>query len=390
MRTAPVLVPASGVAAAVAPAPAVAVGARLALPAPVFQARLSGKPKTLSLPRARETVGARAGLEAASLSASRLFDGTGSPGPAALPVAVAKPETAAAAIRSTLPEDQEWLDSVVGELRRSRSARAVLRRVEALARERGRPVPVEVTDVRPLAGEFSLDTEVVRLKSALKKKDLGDAGSVLIHELLHAAQQAEGVPSDLFELELEAYMLDIRVALELGGEYGASPWDRKVERHFRKGVGPLMDFLLGGLYKNDVSVLTLGVGGLERELRKRESNTRARLLRLEARIAKRRETVAALRGLGHPAARVRAYEAEELAKLERKLAEERSLSAWHARDLAILADPAGRARVRRYARRVLAYARRTHRRYSATMSTSPRAWRATLLAGGGSSERRSD
>ncbi|MBI4346009.1 MAG: hypothetical protein HY553_04100 [Elusimicrobia bacterium] len=307
--------------------------------------------------------GLRPSLELAALSLSRRFDGAGPLPAAALAVAVPRDFTAQGYLRSTLPEDQPWLDAVAMEMRRSRSARHVLRRVERLAAAQGRPIPVEIAPIRPLAGEFSMDTEVVRLKASLQRREPAVAASVLAHELLHVLQKAEGLPSDLFEMELEAYMLDFRVAIELGGEYGGSKWDDDVERHFRKGVGPLMDFLLGGLYKDDLSVLRLGIDGVRRRLEERKVDTRKRMARLSLRLAKRRMTAEALRRMGHPESRVAQYELEEVSKLERKLADEKTVLAWQERDQALLEDPAQRARVERFARRVREYARRTHRWY---------------------------
>ena len=343
------------------------------LPASAIASAVAGLPATMIVVpsnRSALEIGAnvlptsRQSLELSSLNLAIRFDGAGKLPAAPLPVSVERPAfTTFPYLRSTHPEDQAWLDSVSMEMRRSRTARTVLRRVEALAAAQGRPVPVEITDIRPLAGEFNFDTEVVRMKTSLKRREVSDAASVLAHELLHVVQKADGLPSALFEMELEAYMLDIRVAYELGGEYGQSKWDRQIAKHFRKGVRPLVDFLLGGLYKNDLSVLKLGLEGVREGLYVRMAESKTQIARLEGRLAKRRETAAELRRMGQPEAQVLQYEVDEVAKLERKLSDERTVLAWHERDAALLDTPEGRAKALAYARRVRQYARNTHRWY---------------------------
>lgn len=243
-----------------------------------------------------------------------------------------------------LAQHRPFVQAVVGEALASRTGRAVLRRLES-------PVPVIIAP-EPLGGYFDYDTGVLGLGPRYLKAPPAKAAPTVVHEVTHVLQKRGGVlPSDSFEMEIEAYINDFKVHRELGLKPKRGSYDWKAQRAFSKGVDELVEFLRPHYRDN------FFFKDYDGHLEGREERLLARRKRLLERLRRARPVLRHLRG--HEAANYR----RELAGLEEKLAEVDTLLYWTRRDAAIMSDPARRKAYRDRARRVMRRARDEQKRW---------------------------
>jgi hypothetical protein len=165
-------------------------------------------------------------------------------------------------------------------------------------------------------------------------------------------------------MELEAYMTDFKIDMELGMGAGTRPWDKKVYRRFQGGLDDFMDWLLKE-YKDNRSLLRMSAAEYAKAVEKQANAARRRVRRHEKSLAEAQAALEHMRAAGHPEAQLANYEAAELTPLREKLRQDRIELAWSERDLALLKDPKSLRRYRAYSRRVMELARRTHEEFNA-------------------------
>lgn len=305
---------------------------------------------------------------ARSLS-SRSFDGEGSASSPAGPVdggasgAGQEPPTLPPYLDSPEAEHSAWIASVVKEARRTKTGRAVLGRVERLARTQGHPVMILVSRIGN-SGEFVFDHEVVTMDAGHQAQPPEAAAPVLIHELLHVLQLAQGLPADAFEMELEAYLAQFQVTEQLGlkppkGSFHASAW-----RRFKNDLDRFVSWLKKE-YDGNLAIVGASVDEYAAQLEQRLVEAQAKHERLETRAAVKRRVVERMLKTNQPAGKIEQYRLDELAPLEDKLRISRRELDWLERDLLLLRTPDTRARYQRYAAQVLKKARAYHQRVAA-------------------------
>lgn len=113
----------------------------------------------------------------------------------------------------TAPLDRAMIGAAVEAVRGSRSARDVLRRVEA---SRRRPIRVFVRPLRGPLAQYDYLEDCIELDSRYRRGDPRQAGATLVHELVHVLQHGAGVPAEALEMELEAHLVTIDVLTQLG------------------------------------------------------------------------------------------------------------------------------------------------------------------------------
>lgn len=249
------------------------------------------------------------------------------------------------------PEDRPWAAAVFKAAMESPTGRKVLARIEKLTREQGRPLTLVVLDLRSNNGEYVYDWEVVRMASRYRKLDPQLAAPIVVHELLHVAQKADGLPVDAVEMELEAHLITLRVIRELGVPLMPGSFEEGAHKALKKSAAKFVQYVVDAYDNNR----PLGQGGLKAYVKwVEESRAKAakRVAKLEKRLARERGIVDAMKDSGQPAEMISKYEREVVGDLELKLLIERNGLAWNERDLRILATPEGAARYRSFAARV--------------------------------------
>lgn len=275
----------------------------------------------------------------------------------------AVPDAPAPAIVAAVPSDAAWLSRVLETAQTSRTARAVLRDVAELTARRGRPVAVTFSRESKGAA-FDYDTDLVFIGTGVRKKPLTTGATALMHELRHVLQKEWGLPTDAIELELDAYMTDFAVGTELNDPIVPGSYDARAAKAFKRGVEPFLRFVQRE-YPDNIRVTGRGRGTVEAYV---EELSRLRALeakdahRLTGAIAKLARVEEGMRRERYPESKIAAFHANEVAPLEKRLADLTSVLSWRDRDLALLATPEGRERFKAFARYARRRARAVHKR----------------------------
>lgn len=295
-----------------------------------------------------------ASFERRAADASKTFDNAASkpeavlpPGGGSLPPSDGVP----AYLSVPNPEDRPWAAAVFKAAQDSPTGRKVLARIEKLTREQGRPLTLVVLDLRSNNGEYVYDWEVVRMASRYRKLDPLFAAPIVIHELLHVAQKAEGLPVDAVEMELEAHLITLRVIRELGVPLMPDSFEEGAYKALKKSAAKFIKYVVDA-YDNNRPLSQGGLKAYVKWVRESRDKAAKRVAKLEKRLARERGIVDAMKDSGQPAEMVAKYEREVIGELELKLLIERNGLAWNERDLRILSTPEGAARYRAFAARV--------------------------------------
>lgn len=368
----------------VAGAAAVAIGPQLSLPLPMTALRAS-------VPVPRLEIGARVsptlGKSFSPLFAlahagdpRRHFDGERRPEsiqlelplPGLARTTYAKPEPDAPPRYLSIADAEHgrWLADVTRVAWGSRTARRVLAQAEQLARSRGRPITVLVSELRANNGEYVYDWDMVRIGEHYLKKDPIDAAPTLVHELLHVVQKAQLLPTDALEMELEAIMVTLEVMRELGVPFERASF---YKRAYDKFKGPLPEFIdwLAKEYDTNIPLVRSRLSSYVAELERRREKTRRRIERWDRKIKAAAAAAAEMERTSQDARAIEVFRNDALAKLQAPRNDEQGNLAWLERDLQMLSTPEGRRRYRAYARRVMDYTRGVHARYNAARDTRP-------------------
>lgn len=254
------------------------------------------------------------------------------------------------------PTDAAWVARVVQAAQASPAAMRVLRGVEKAAAARGRPVVIEVANIKE-AGTYNYDWDAL----SMRRKDMKDgpvaAVPTLVHELQHMLQKPLYVPSDLLETELEAYTVDFRTARELGLTPKKGTYDERAHRAFEKGVPAFVDFLVKE-YPEDQALYSRSTREYSARLEKQLARTEKKLEKARAELDEKKAVLAQMERLGQPAKERRNYREDALGPVERLIDDLSRAREYALADLAVLRDPAKREAARRYARNVIRRARR--------------------------------
>lgn len=247
------------------------------------------------------------------------------------------------------PEHAGWLDRVVAAAQKSKTGRRVLRDAELLVGRQGRPIVVAVGEPRDWAA-FDFDSQVLWMSRGALKKSARHGATTLVHEVRHAVQLGQGLP-DMFELELDAYMHDFRVAHELGDKALPGTYDAAARAAFRRGPEDFIKYLRK-YYKNDVARHGRAKE-YAAELRASLASSLEAAERASRLLGRRLEVLDAMRKADYPAAALDAYHQESVAPVVRRMAAiERSIF-WAKRDLALHEDARSRKRAAAFARRAV-------------------------------------
>jgi hypothetical protein len=253
------------------------------------------------------------------------------------------------------PADGLMLASIIQAAQASPAAVAVLAQVAQAAEVRGRPVVVEIVKMKE-AGTWNLDWGIL----SLRRKDMKDSArenvSTVIHELQHLLQTQLDVPSDLLETELEAYVVDFRVARELGLKPRKRSYDEKAQNAFKEGLEPFMGYLRKQ-YPEDAQLHKTRSSAYEARLRRDLGGSIEKLQQLETDRTDRGRVLAQMRVLGHSESEITNYRQDSIAPIDAAIQTLERAIGWSRKDIAILADPAARAKARGYARSVIRRAR---------------------------------
>lgn len=253
------------------------------------------------------------------------------------------------------PADAARLSAVLQAAQASPTAVAVLAQVAQAAEARGRPVVVEVVKMKE-SGTYNLDWGVL----SLRRRDLKDAPranvATLIHELQHLLQARQSVPSDLLETELEAYVVDFRVARELGDKPKRGSYDARAQEAFKEGLEPFLGYLRKQ-YPEDAQLHKTKTRDYEQRLRRGLEASTNKLERLNGERTARMRVLEQMRGLGHAETELNNYRQDAVAPIDAAIATMNRAIDWARKDLALLANPETRAKARAYARSVIRRAR---------------------------------
>jgi len=335
------------------------------LPAPARSAQVGA---AAALPRLQASALAGGAATADGVSdgaeralASRAFDEAREGPEEADAIAPAAAPTLPSYLDAPDPEHAAWIASVVAEASRSKTGGAVLARVRRMAEKRGRPVIVLVAPIGN-AGEYAFDHEIVTIDSSFMAGPPLEAAPVFVHELAHVLQLAHKLPADAFEMEVEAYLAQFRVADELGYKPKRGTFHWSAYRRFKNDPDRFMAWLLK---EYDGNLAVTGGGSVEdytAALELRRAVSTSKLDRLEKRADSKRRVIARMEKTGQPAKLIEQYRLDELAPLEEKLRVARRDLGWLERDLSLLRTPESRDRYVRYAGRVIKKLRAYHAR----------------------------
>jgi hypothetical protein len=252
------------------------------------------------------------------------------------------------------PADGLLIAGILHAAQASPAAVAVLAQVAQAAEVRGRPVVIEVVDMKE-SGTYNLDWGIL----SLRRRDLDDAPranvSTLIHELQHLLQPRD-LPSDLLETELEAYVVDFRVSREMNDKPKRGSYDARAQSAFRKGLEPFMGFLRKE-YPEDSQLHKTRTRAYEARLRVELAESSTKLADLEIERGERLRVLEQMRGLGHPESELDNYRQDAIAPVDAAIATLQRALDWARKDVAVLASPESRAKARAYARSVVRRAR---------------------------------
>ena len=179
---------------------------------------------------------------------------------------------------------------------------------------------------------------------------------ILAHELQHALQRAQGLPSDALELEIESYTVESRVWSELGVEPPKGSFGASARRLLLKGIEFFVPWLAKE-HKDDIQLYGGTMAKYVQKVEKSRATTLKRIVRAEKDIKSAEGAQVKMRAAGMPEEAIAAHAREELEPAQRRLRDARMTLGWHDRDLALLVDEAGRARFRAYSRGVIRRAR---------------------------------
>lgn len=239
-----------------------------------------------------------------------------------------------------------FIKAVYAEAAKSPTALAVLTSLP-------KPVPL-VIGPQKTGGYYDFDTGVAGIGSRHLLEAPVQTVPTLAHEATHAVQKARAVlPSDSFEMEVEAYIVDFKTHRELGIKPPRGTYDDRAQRAFKKGYDEFIAFLKKEYPRN------VRYRDYARHLRGQEARVLASRARLRRRLAERAAVLKTLRG-----SEAANYRAQYLLPVRKQLQENKALLGWVRSDLAIMDDPVRREAYRDEARRIRLRARAEQKKWA--------------------------
>lgn len=273
----------------------------------------------------------------------------------ALPPVVVSPPLLPSYITVADPAHVAWVALALEGAQASPTAIRVLADVQEAVAAKGRPVLVDVARVKN-AGTYDFDWEVLTTNPRDGKKGTPQAVALLIHELQHFVQNERKLPSDLLELEVEAYTTDMRVARELGARPQRGTFDDRAKRQLRRGPEAFMRWL-NKQYPDNIRLSGRRATDYEADLLERHARHQRAIEKLEKRCIALEGVARKMLEIGQPPRLVEQFRLANIRKLEIRLAKRLRDQAWIERDLELFSTPEGRERIRAYVRSVVRKAR---------------------------------
>ncbi|TBR16861.1 hypothetical protein EPO15_18245 [bacterium] len=348
-------------------APALPAGANAALPKPVVPVVAAPASVPAALP-APEALPASAPEAAKTLSdqvrsglpPDALFDGSRAERSSVRPEPAAAPKLYSW-FRIADPAHAAALAAILEAAEESATGRATLSKLKAKLRSRKRPLVFEFTKQVNSHAYVDWETDVVRLGTSMLKEDPAHAAPVLIHELTHVIQKSRRLPYHAFELELEAFLVTLKSARELGVTYKRGDFMRATQLKFKGDLDEFIDWLHAGHdQKENFRLLS---GSRDEFLRKLEErlDAEAKKVATAARtVARRQATYEQMKAASYLPSALENYRNQELEPAREKLRSAQGSYGLVERDLRLLRSVNGYLRYRHFADDVRAMAKRLH------------------------------
>lgn len=243
----------------------------------------------------------------------------------------------------------------------SATGRATLTKLKGMLRSRKRPLVFEFTRQSASHAYVDWNTEVVRLGTSMLKEDPVHAAPVLIHELTHVVQKSRRLPYHAFELELEAFLVTLKAARELGVVYKRGDFMRSTQLKFKGDLDAFIDWLHAGHdQKENFRLLSGSRDEFLLKLEERLESAAKSVASAARRVDRREATYAQMRDASYLPAALETYRLQEVEPAREKLRSAQGDYAAVERDLKLLRSPNGYLRYRRFADDVRAMAKRLH------------------------------
>lgn len=340
-------------------APAAAVSAHLPAAAHAAPAAALATPEELAsgAPAAARALAAQV---AAGVAPAALFDGQRAERSAVRAEPESEPKLYSW-FRIADPAHASALAAMLEAAEDSATGRAALTKLKAMLRSRKRPLVFEFTRQINSHAYVDWETDVVRLGTSMLKEDPAHAAPVLIHELTHVLQKSRRLPYHAFELELEAFIVTLKVARELGVKYKRGDFMAATQKKFGGDLDEFIDWLHAGHdQKENFRLLSGSRDEFLAKLEERLSGAAKTVASASRTVDKRQATYEQMKGAAYLPDALENYRRQELAPAQEKLRSAQRGYALVERDLKLLRSVNGYVRYRRFADDVRAMAKRLH------------------------------
>jgi hypothetical protein len=253
-------------------------------------------------------------------------------------------------------DDARYLAEIHQAATRSRTGRKVLRQILEYTGNGREPVIFEFQGED--GGSFTSAWEVVRLSKAYREDSIDKAASAYIHELVHVLQKGKDLPFNGIELEIEAFIKQLKVARELGVKWGKDDFHYGLHRALKASVEGFVEYLIDSPgYEDSITLVGHDFSYAERQLRDMETASRRAIESSEDHYKEREQTLKLMRSLGYADFRVKAYRGDEVLATEEVIVSHESAIHLARRDQRILRTRTGRRRYLEFSREALKEAR---------------------------------
>jgi len=262
------------------------------------------------------------------------------------------------------PEHGSALAAILAEAEKTPSGRRILRKIEKMSKRRRRKVVFEFKSMQSAHAYVDWGTHVVRISRSFLYGDAKLAAPVLIHELSHVLQKANGLPFHAMELELEAWMYTLKVARELGLKFKRGDFQFEAQRKFKGDLDEFIDWLHDAHNKQEsFSILTgdrehyTEMLGLQIEKHEHRLHLHLNLL------ARRQATYRQMKKAQYPSEALKKYLSQEIAPVRRQLKEDEEDLKGLRKEMRVIRSRKGFQNYRDWARRVKRSLKRFHEVY---------------------------
>ena len=253
-------------------------------------------------------------------------------------------------------DDAKYLAEIYEAALKSKTARKVFAEVEEYTGNGREPVIFEFSGKD--GGSFTSAWEVVRLSKNYNKDTVEKAASALVHELVHVLQKGKDLPFNGLELEIEAFIKQLKVARELGVKWGKDDFHYGLHRALKASVEGFIDYIhTSDGYEDSITLVGHDFEYAEQQLRDMEKESQRAIDSSEEYYKQREQTLKLMRKLGYPEFRVKAYRGDEVLATEEVVVSHEAAIHLARRDQRILRTRTGRQRYLKFTRDSLKEAR---------------------------------